>query len=1066
MDYKPPGAPYVGLTPFHEKDAPFFFGRESERDNIISNLMGSRLTVLYGPAGVGKSSVLNAGVAYHMRRLSKLTLSRGAASGLDEPAVVSPSHEFFIVVFNKWRDNPLQGLAEQIRREVEGVAVSEKSSKKTTPTSLVNLLRSWTLETNRDFFIILDQFEDYFFYSQKGGRDSFEKEFPLAVNESGLRVNFLISIKEDSLAKLDRFNGPIPGLFNNSLRIEHLSRESAWTAIKRPIDKFNQINSDRGWEFEIEPQLIDTVLDQVGAGQGLFSQEELGMSPAHDTDGDSTSPIEPAYLQLVMTRLWDEEIKSKSRKLQYSTLTRLGGARHIVKTHLDQIMNRLDERQRRAAMQIFVHLVSPTGNKTPESLDDLVLSTGLERKEIDNVLNTLSSPDARVLKPVGFAGSIRYEIFHDVLIPTVLRWRRKYELDQERIRANYSALVATAFILLSIVLLFFIISLNNQKRETDVARADAEKKTSALESALKTVNDQDRAVRYFHSIMRGHRGAVYSAAFSPDDGMILTASDDGTAKLWNTATGGMIANLPIQGDHITNAEFSPNGQLIVTASRSGIIQLWQVKAEEGAFNRLFNISAHTQEVNCASFSPDSSMVATSSVDGTARIWDAATGNPVADLRGHAGLVNCSFFSPDNKLVVTSSIDGTAKIWEARMGRPLRDLIGHAGSVNRAVFNNKGSLIATASSDGTGRIWNAETGKVTAILRGHTARVNSISFSRDDRYVVTSSFDNTARVWDVSNGRVVAILQGHKDRVVSARFSPDGTRVVTASDDNTARVWEAMTGQNIAELRGHTSKVNSARFSSDGNLVATSSGESRLEDTSKESKSTAGETIARVWDVSGLGKMRIEEVTLTADPYDYSGPCPGAIRFFGKITVAGGGGTVWYRFVSDKNKITTLKSLKFESPGTKDVSTIWKFGGPTHPSPTGTFTIEVISPVDNQVEKRSDPVRYNVECQFFGGQLPASIQAKVGALINGSQRDVVFEWTPVEGAVQYKIEVEFMKGSDGTWIPLGDRPIIIPATETRYTITLTGAKRARWRICSSDSLGRDCQADNWTEIKLP
>src|SRR5690349_7670749 len=66
----PPGdrrAPYVGLSPYKEDDAGRFFGRDTERDLVIANLLTSRLTVLYGPSGVGKSSLLRAGVLPRLR---------------------------------------------------------------------------------------------------------------------------------------------------------------------------------------------------------------------------------------------------------------------------------------------------------------------------------------------------------------------------------------------------------------------------------------------------------------------------------------------------------------------------------------------------------------------------------------------------------------------------------------------------------------------------------------------------------------------------------------------------------------------------------------------------------------------------------------------------------------------------------------------------------------------------------------------------------------------------------------------------------------------------------------
>ena len=84
-----PASPYKGLAPFGESelDAQLFFGRERDREIVVANLIAARLTVLYGPSGVGKSSLLRAGVARALRELP------------EEPLVV---------VFSAWR--PLLAL--------------------------------------------------------------------------------------------------------------------------------------------------------------------------------------------------------------------------------------------------------------------------------------------------------------------------------------------------------------------------------------------------------------------------------------------------------------------------------------------------------------------------------------------------------------------------------------------------------------------------------------------------------------------------------------------------------------------------------------------------------------------------------------------------------------------------------------------------------------------------------------------------------------------------------------------------------------------------------------------
>ena len=84
-DESVPKSPYKGLAPFRPKDAPFFFGRALDRRIIVANLQSARLTLVYGASGVGKSSVLNAGVAHHLERLERENLVMHEQAGLAQP---------------------------------------------------------------------------------------------------------------------------------------------------------------------------------------------------------------------------------------------------------------------------------------------------------------------------------------------------------------------------------------------------------------------------------------------------------------------------------------------------------------------------------------------------------------------------------------------------------------------------------------------------------------------------------------------------------------------------------------------------------------------------------------------------------------------------------------------------------------------------------------------------------------------------------------------------------------------------------------------------------------------
>ena len=123
------------------------------------------------------------------------------------------------------------------------------------------------------------------YHPGESGDDSFAVQFARAVNRRDLRASFLISMREDSIAKLDFFKGRIPNLFDNYLSIDRLDREKGREAIVRPIEQFNRLVASPGDTVSIEPALADAVLDQVRAsglpdeGAGLG-----GVQGADDVD--------------------------------------------------------------------------------------------------------------------------------------------------------------------------------------------------------------------------------------------------------------------------------------------------------------------------------------------------------------------------------------------------------------------------------------------------------------------------------------------------------------------------------------------------------------------------------------------------------------------------------------------------------------------------------------------------------------------------------------------------------------------------------------------------------------
>lgn len=103
-------------------------------------------------------------------------------------------------------------------------------------------------------------------------------------------------------------------------------------------------------------------------------------------------------------------------------------------------------------------------------------------------------------------------------------------------------------------------------------------------------------------------------------------------------------------------------------------------------------------------------------------------------------------------------------------------------------------------------------------------------------------------------------------------------------------------------------------------------------------------------------FRIVEVILRADPYNYTGPCPVKITFSGRISVAGGSGTVSYKFIRSDRASAPIQTLQFNLSGSKDVSTTWYIGG-SNMQYSGWEAIKTFDPQ----EVESQHAAFNIQC---------------------------------------------------------------------------------------------------------
>jgi WD40 repeat protein/DNA-binding SARP family transcriptional activator len=295
------------------------------------------------------------------------------------------------------------------------------------------------------------------------------------------------------------------------------------------------------------------------------------------------------------------------------------------------------------------------------------------------------------------------------------------------------------------------------------------------------------------------------AALSAGGSALVTVDGDGTAQLWDTATGQPSGGPFPTASGVTGLALSRAGRTLATVSANGAVTLWDPAARRP---RGAPLPAGSAAGGNLAFSPDGSLLATISAGGTARLWDAATGGERGAPLTAATPLSCSpaagcvlAFSPGGRLLAAGDGNGTIVIWNVATGQQIGGSLASGAPVGALAFSPGGAALAAGGTDGTVRIWDValatfrEAGPVLArAFRGEA----SATLSPDGRALATISDQGTARLWDTATGRETA----HQPDVPGtdaqwAGFSPDGATLATLGTDGTVRLWHAATGEPAA-----------------------------------------------------------------------------------------------------------------------------------------------------------------------------------------------------------------------------------------------------------------------------
>jgi WD40 repeat protein len=845
--------PYRGLLPYEERDRKFFNGRAEDAELIVANLHASSFTVLYGVSGAGKTSVIQAEVIPRIRA--------GDAA---------------VALFRQWQPGFQPLLRECIRQAAGAPEVDAEGN-----LPFDRFVQGVARAAGRPLFLIFDQIEEYFLYhAAQPGPTGFEAELARAINQRGGQVNFLVCLREEGLAKLDRFRARIPHLMSNLLRLEPLDVEGAREAITGPLATYNELRRGAGLStMEVEEGLVARLLESEVAF------ESSGRGRAADAPAEGDVRVELPFLQLVLTRLWAEERRAGSTVLREATLRRLGGASGVVRRHLDAALAPLSPRSRNAAARAFGFLVTPSGTKVAHTTGDLAAMSGLDEGRVEAVVTALSEEKNRILKRVdaapGSGGEARFEIAHDKLAPAVLDWKTRYERRRQTRRVAGAAALAVG----ALVLGGLAINAVQQRR------ARGEQSREMARHALDLL-DRDAAV----ALLEANKAANVMPTAPALDALRQAMFRDRTANVLEPP--------PDASGPLTSIAFSPDGVWLAASANDGTVRVWKA-ADVSASSAVPPQVMHGPDPHTIfrlAFSKEPGVFATAG-DQT-RLW--RVGEPAPFRSAGDSMVSISLGVSPAGRVFSGWRDGSVVLWDPPYVKTAVFPGGTAGLAMSMDVDSITNTLAIGYSDSLVLVFPPGVQRIDTIRTGIPWQ-NIVRFSPSGKRIAIAG-DTLPQIWTLGRRRPDASLGGHRDFVGDIAWAPDGHTLATASGDGTVRLWDAATGQQLAVLNGHRGPVAGVSFSRRGDLLASAGADGRV----------------RLWRV-GPAPVRV----LSADAPPAADTVRGLVATVtgGRLTVTGGGRTVAFSSTDTVRGAVLTPDGRYVVASVKGGVNVWEVAHP-------------------------------------------------------------------------------------------------------------------------------------------
>lgn len=338
--------PFKFLDSYTIEDKDMFFGRDEESKELYKKFFSSNLLVLYGKSGVGKSSLINCGLMANI-----------------------PTEDAMLIPI-RCGGNPYVNLIEALKKLSDNKIGDELS--------YINNI----FEQNfKPMAFVFDQFEEIFIIANESKRVKFINALKKILSIKFVKINIILSIREEYLANLTELEKLIPNLFNNRMRLQNVQKKNYKELVEKPCKKLG---------IKIEPGVVDNILNNI--------KKHLG-------------ELELTYFQVYMDRLYYKARERNESILEFKLvdLKQIGAIENVLGDFLNNELAQI--KYPKLAEIVLKGLITSKGTKKQISTKDLAKASLISEEKVKIILQDFVN--RRIVRERNERGE--YELLHDSL---------------------------------------------------------------------------------------------------------------------------------------------------------------------------------------------------------------------------------------------------------------------------------------------------------------------------------------------------------------------------------------------------------------------------------------------------------------------------------------------------------------------------------------------------------------------------------------------------------------------------------------------------------------------------